>query len=213
MGGMPVSDILYMKIDRNIEVDKKEIYLSDVAKLECINKEILARVKAIKLLNIPDEKNNRFVFSVLKVIEMIHKIYPTLEVNNLGEIDFIVDYEKPRRQPKWFSFLKLAAICVITFLGAAFAIMTFNNDVGVDEVFKQIYGLVAGEESDGFTILECSYSIGLTLGIMVFYNHFGGKKITTDPTPVEVEMRLYEDDINTTLIEGVNRKDKHIEVS
>ncbi len=67
MGGMPVSDILYMKIDRNIEVDKREIYLSDVAKLECINKEILARVKAIKLLNIPDEKDNRFVFSVLKV--------------------------------------------------------------------------------------------------------------------------------------------------
>ena len=64
MGGMPVSDILYMKIDRNIELDKKDIYLSDVAKLECTNKEILNRVKAIKLMNIPDEKNNRFVFSV-----------------------------------------------------------------------------------------------------------------------------------------------------
>ncbi len=91
--------------------------------------------------------------------------------------------------------------------------MTFNNDVGVNEVFQEIYRLVTGEASDGYTILECSYSIGLTVGILVFYNHFGGKKITTDPTPVEVEMRLYEDDINTTLIEGVNRKDKHIEVS
>lgn len=208
-----MSDILYMKIDRNIEMDKREIYLSDVAKLECTNKEVLSRVKAIKLINIPDEKNNRFVFSVLKVIELIHKIYPSLEINNLGEIDFIIDYEKPRKQKKWFSVLKLLVVCVIIFLGAAFAIMTFNNDVGVDEVFRRIYRLTTGERSDGFTILECSYSIGLTLGIMVFYNHFGGKKITTDPTPVEVEMRLYEDNINTTLIEGVNRKDKHIEVS
>lgn len=208
-----MSDILYMKIDRNIEMDKREIYLSDVAKLECTNKEVLSRVKAIKLINIPDEKNNRFVFSVLKVIEMIHKIYPSLEINNLGEIDFIIDYEKPRKQKKWFSVLKLLVVCVIIFLGAAFAIMTFNNDVGVDEVFRRIYRLTTGERSDGFTILECSYSIGLTLGIMVFYNHFGGKKITTDPTPVEVEMRLYEDNINMTLIEGVNRKDKHIEVS
>ncbi len=208
-----MSDILYMKIDRNIELDKKEIYLSDVAKLECTNKEVLNRIKAIKLMNIPDEKNNRFVFSVLKVIEMIHKLYPSLEINNLGEIDFIIDYEKPRKQPKWFSVIKLLSVCVITFLGAAFAIMTFNNDVGVDTVFKEIYRLVTGEASDGYTILECSYSIGLTVGIMVFYNHFGGKKITTDPTPVEVEMRLYEDDINTTLIEGVNRKDKHIDVS
>lgn len=208
-----MSDILYMKIDRNIEVDKKEIYLSDVAKLECVNKDILNRVKAIKLLNIPDIKHNRFVFSVLKVIEMIHKIYPTLEVNNMGEIDFIIDYEEPRRQPKWFSALKLIFICLITFFGAAFAIMTFNNDVGVDRVFKDTYKLVTGAQSSGFTLLEFSYAIGLPLGIMVFYNHFGGKKITTDPTPVEVEMRLYEDDINTTLIEGVNRKDRHIEVN
>ena len=70
-----MSDILYMKIDRNIELDKKEVFLSDVAKLECTNKDILSRVKAIKLMNIPDEKNNRFVFSVLKVIELIHKIH------------------------------------------------------------------------------------------------------------------------------------------
>lgn len=208
-----MSDILYMKIGRNIEVDKREIFLSDVANLECTNKEVLSRVKAIKLINIPDEKNNRFVFSVLKVIEMIHKIYPALEINNMGEIDFIIDYEKPRKQPVVFSGLKLIAVCAVTFFGAAFAIMTFNNDVGVNDVFKEIYRLVTGEDSDGFTVLECFYSIGLTVGILVFYNHFGGKKITTDPTPVEVEMRLYEDDINTTLIEGVNRKDKHIEVS
>lgn len=208
-----MSDILYMKIDRNIEIDRREVYLADVAKLECINTQILNRVKAIKLMNIPDEKNNRFVFSVLKVIELIHRQYPTLEIQNLGEIDFIIDYERPEKQPKWMAGLKLLCVCVIVFLGAAFAIMTFNNDVGVDEVFRQIYGRVMGVESDGSTILELSYSVGLTLGIMIFYNHFGGKKITTDPTPVEVEMRLYEDDINTTLIEGVNRKDKHIEVS
>ncbi len=213
MGGMPVSDILYMKIDRNIELNKREIYLSDVAKLECVNKEILNRVKAIKLMNIPDEKDNRFVFSVLKVIELIHKLYPNLEINNMGEIDFIIDYEKPGKQPKILSMFKLLSVCVITFFGAAFAIMTFNNDVGVDEIFKQVHELVLGVPSDGFTVLELTYSIGLTLGILVFYNHFGGKKITSDPTPVEVEMRLYEDDINTTLIEGVNRRDKHIEVN
>ena len=213
MGGMPVSDILYMKIDRNIELDKKDIYLSDVAKLECTNKEILNRVKAIKLMNIPDEKNNRFVFSVLKVIELIHKLYPNLEINNMGEIDFIIDYEKPGKQSGWITFFKVLSVSVIMFMGAAFSIMTFNNDVGVDEIFKQMHELVLGVPSDGYTILELTYSIGMTAGILIFYNHFGGKKITSDPTPVEVEMRLYEDNINTTLIEGVNRKDKHIEVS
>lgn len=207
-----MSDILYLKINKNIEVSHKEIFLSDVAKMECTKKDILSKVKAIHLMRIPDEKNNRYVFSILKVIEEIHKICPQLEVQNLGEIDFIIDYEAPRKQPAWIRWGKFAFICLTTFFGAAFSILTFHNDAGVAQVFDDIYKQVIGVEAPQVTILEVTYSIGLVVGILVFYNHFGGKKITTDPTPVEVEMRLYEDDINKTLIEGVNRKDKHIEV-
>lgn len=205
-------DILYLKIAKNIEVCHKDIFLSDVANMECTNKDILSKVKAVRLISIPDRKNNRYVFSVLKVIEEIHKICPQLEIQNLGEIDFIIDYEAPENQPPLVQWGKFMFICLITFFGAAFSILTFHNDVGVTAIFDEIYRRIIGEEAVGYTILEISYSIGLVLGILVFYNHFGGKKITTDPTPVEVEMRLYEDDINKTLIEGVNRKDKHIEV-
>ena len=71
-------------------------------------------------------------------------------------IFFYIDYEKPRKQPKWLSIGKVALVCLITFFGAAFAIMTFNNDVGVNDVFKEIYALVMGEESNGF--LQRRYS-------------------------------------------------------
>ena len=54
--------------------------------------------------------------------------------------------------------------------------------------------------------------MGIAVGIIVFYNHFGGKRITKDPTPIEVQMRLYEDDVNTTLVEGCNRKETSIDV-
>ena len=30
-------------------------------------------------------------------------------------------------------------------------------------------------------------------------------KLTDDPTPMQVQMRLYEDDINTTIIEDISR--------
>lgn len=30
-------------------------------------------------------------------------------------------------------------------------------------------------------------------------------KITSDPTPMQVQMRLYEDDVNTTIIEDIDR--------
>ena len=60
--------------------------------------------------------------------------------------------------------------------------------------------------------MEVSYSIGLAVGILVFYNHFGPKKLSKDPTPIEVEMRKYETEINQALIDGYNRQEGKLDV-
>ena len=205
--------MLYLKIDRNNQVSHADVRLGDVAKLECVDASVKNRLKTMKLLKIQAQKSDRYVFSVMKVIEQIHEIYPELEIQNLGETDFIIDFQKPR-PPRYLSaWLKTAAVCLISFFGAAFAIMTFNNDVSVTDAFDQIYLLVTGTSSDGFTILEISYSIGLGLGIVVFFNHFAHWKITTDPTPLEVEMRLYEENVCKTLIQNAGRKESGVDVS
>lgn len=207
-----MNDILYIKTDRNIEVDHIDVTLGDVAKLECSNASVKNRLKTLKILKIQADKSNRYIFSVLKVIELIHEIYPNLEIQSLGEPDFIVEYESPAYAHDRWSLLKVSFVCLIMFFGSAFSIMAFHNDIGINQVFHQIYELITGEESSGFTVMELMYSIGITAGIIVFYNHFGGKRITKDPTPIEVQMRLYEDDVNTTLIEGCNRKGTNIDV-
>ena len=207
-----MNGMLYIKIDKNVEVDHADVTLGDVAKLECTDESVKNRLKTMKLLKIRDEKSGRYVYSVLEVIRRIHEIYPGLEIQNEGEADFIIEYESPAYSRNRWSMLKVSLVCVTLFIGSAFSIMTFNNDVGIPEVFAQVYLLVMGKESNGFTILELTYSVGIAVGILVFYNHFGGKRITKAPTPIEVQMRLYEDDVNTTLIEGCNRKETHIDV-
>lgn len=207
-----MSDILYLKIDRNIEVDHIDVTLGDVAKMECTDSTVKNRLKTLKLLKIQADKSNRYIFSILKVVELIHEIYPNLEVQNWGEPDFIVEYESPEYAKGRGNIIKVVLVFITIFIGSAFSIMTFNNDVGVSQVFAQVYSLITGEQSDGFTILEITYSIGIAAGILIFYNHFGGKRITKDPTPIEVQMRLYEDDVNTSLIEGCSRKETSIDV-
>lgn len=207
-----MSEILYLKIDRNIEVDHVDVRLGDVAKLECTSESVKNRLKTLKLMKIQAEKSDRYIFSVLKVIELIHQVYPNLEIQNIGEPDFIIEYESPAYAHDRWSFLKVTILCILVFFGSAFSIMAFNNDIGINQVFHQVYSLFMGTESDGFTVLEITYSLGIAVGIIVFYNHFGGKRITKDPTPMEVQMRLYEDDVNTTLIEGCNREGTDIDV-
>lgn len=98
-----------------------------------------------------------------------------------------------------------------SFFGSAFTIMTFNADVSVDKVFDQFYRLVMGHTKSGGSVLEISYSIGLPIGIIVFFNHFTRIKIDSDPTPLQVQLRLYEQDMNTTVIENASREGKTID--
>ena len=152
-------------------------------------------------------------FNGLDVIKKITEMDPTITVNNVGEVDFIIDYHRPK-SPNWaWEWIKTIFVCIICFCGASFAIMTFNNDVSVTDVFSEIYRIIMGKESTGFTILEVSYSVGLALGIVGFFNHFAKFKINTDPTPLEVEMRLYEDNVSKTLIQNDGRKEQDIDVS
>lgn len=206
-----MAETVYLKIEQNIKVTEPSVVLKDIAKLTATNRPLINKMKQMKVCNFhvsanqSKKKTQMQVFSVLKIIEMIGQEFPNVEIQNIGEKDFVVEYV-PKEEPKWLLYLKTAVLCVLIFFGSAFTIMTFNNDVGVGEVFMDFYQQVMGTESDGFTVLEVCYSIGLFLGIMIFFNHVGHKKITHDPTPIQVEMRTYEKDVDTTFIENCGRK-------
>ena len=204
---------LYLKLNEISEVHEKSVYLKDVAQLYCDDKPTLNRCQALKIKTNHQEKDKRYVENVLEVIEKIHEMDVSIQVTNLGETDFIIDYQKSKSPKYLWQWTKTWFVCIVCFFGAAFAIMTFNNDASVGDVFKEVYKIVMGRESDGFTILELSYSIGLMLGIVLFFNHFSVWKLSTDPTPLEVEMRLYEDNISKTLIQNDGRKESGIDVT
>ena len=105
----------------------------------------------------------------------------TLEIENIGEPDFVIRYV-PDPEKKAVQYFKTAIVCVILFFGSAFTIMTFIEDVSVSKVFAALHTRVTGQTYTGVGALEICFCIGLAIGIMVFYNHVGHKKITDDPT-------------------------------
>lgn len=203
-----MSDVLYLKLDKNVMVEGSSVMLGDIAQINCSTKPIEYKVKTLRLPTEIIKGPGRYVFSVMDVIEVIEKEYPNLEINNLGEADFVITVEKQKHIGNVGSWSKTVLVCILSFFGAAFSIMAFNNDIDITRLFGQLYEVFTGEQSNGFTLLEISYSIGVGLGILIFFHHFARKKGTSDPTPLEVEMRTYEDEIDTTLIESGNRKEK-----
>lgn len=198
---------VYLKGSGSVEVDRPEVALEDLFDVACADTGALERIRQIRVLTFPEE-GSREVVSVLQVIRMIHGEYPEAEVQNIGESDLVVTYRRKHRGNKVLRTLKVAAVFLLAFTGAAFSIMAFNNDVDTSTLFSQLYTLFTGRDSDGFTILEFTYCVGLVIGILLFFNHFGRRRFSMDPTPIEVEMRTYENEIQSTLVEMWSRKER-----
>lgn len=205
-------EIIYLNLEKDVELEKDEVFLKDLGKLSCADPHILAKAKAVKIFSFQKEGPQRQVVGVLKVIELLAQACPGAAVESLGETDTLVERVSVRQKKGVFEWLKIAFVAAISFFGTAFTIMAFHNDIGINKVFEKITMMVTGQPSDGFTILELMYSIGLAVGIILFFNHIGGRRITKDPTPIEVEMRVYEKDVNDALIETADREGKTLDV-
>lgn len=204
---------IYINAKQNAEVMESCVSISNIASVYCREKDICARVKAIRVHKFHGQEEKRQVISILKVIELIEKEIPGAQVESIGETDILIEQISPDKHKGVLQFFKLFFVACISFFGTGFTIMAYHNDIGINQLFETIYEQVMGYPSSGYSILEISYSIGLAAGIIIFFNHVGGRRITKDPTPIEVEMRIYEGDVNKALIETADREGKTLDAS
>ena len=155
---------LYIKASQSKQVTNKRIILSDVLDIISLDNDAVKRAGDIVLHTVKGDRNEKVIFSITKVINMIQKECPA-------------------------------------------SIMTFNTDVSVGDVFDDFYKIVKGVDKNSGSILEISYSIGIPIGILCFYNHFKSDKVHDDPTPVHIEMRKYEEDMNKAIIKDADREE------
>lgn len=210
-----MEEILYVKVEQNVPVRKRTLTFQDIATLYCTNTSVVQNLNKEIFYTLPEGGPQKTMFTIAKVYERIHSFYPALQIENLGERDFVVDLELPDKKEmgKASEYLKAFLVSLVVFFGAAFTIMTFNEDVSVSDVFDKIYKLVMGTAKQGTSALEICYSIGLPIGILVFYNHFRRKKIKDDPTPLQIEMHNYEEQANKALIAAASREGHTIDVN
>lgn len=193
---------IYIKPVKKYKAEaKKIIYLKDVAEVYCADVKNETFKNAV-VLKINGDKRQNYLVSIMDIIKAVTNLEPKATVVNTGETNVIVEFEPyPRKENKLFTWFKIVAISSILFFGAATAIMSFHTDGEIPKIMKGYYYMFFDMDEEVPYILEIPYSIGLAVGIIVFFNHFSKMKITMDPTPIEVQMTTYEDSVIKNEIE------------
>lgn len=208
--------ILYFKPERSTVIYTKNVKIKDIGTVFCQDPEITTIVEKINLFSFHGNMDGRQVITVLKVISLIKQECPNVTVLALGDPEFIVFHKKPEpdaKKKRTFTFIKVFLVSLVSLFGAAFTIMTYDNDVGVNEVFNQVYTLFTGEIPKQTTILHLGYALGLPVGLIYFFNHIAYHRLSDDPTPLETQMRIYERDVNDGVAISSGRNNKTLDVS
>ena len=198
---------IYLKLKKKVSLSGVSlITVKDVADVVA-TADVAAKLEPLKVLDVDTDKKDSYLVSVTDVIKLAKKAYPDAGIVSLGEPDAWVDYSpKHTHEPAWVRWGKVAGVSAVLFVGSATAIMSFHNDAEIPKVFSSVFEMIIGHKSDNPTLIEVSYSVGLALGIIVFFNHALGHKVTDDPTPIEVEMVLYDSEVTDAVLDELNRQ-------
>jgi len=143
------------------------------------------------------------VIDMLHVIRAVSDAEPGLDVEFVGEPQTLVTVAARPRKPLPGM---LALAWLLLFFGSGLAIMNFHADVGMLEVHRRMTELITGVKPERPLWFQIPYSIGVGLGMVLFFNRVIRRKLSEEPSPLEVELYLYQENVDAYVVADEMRK-------
>lgn len=133
------------------------------------------------------------VIDAMEVVKKIKVRYPQFDIDVIGSTETVVHVKLTERT---FQPVLFALVWLLFFIGAGLTIMNFHEDVSMKEVHIKLHQLITGERTQSPLWIQIPYSLGLGVGMILFFNHVFKKRINEEPSPLELEVFNYEDNID-----------------
>lgn len=188
---------VYLQFKKRVQIPRgKIIRLGDIANIlsEAEWEEQLSSLELV--LPLPKD-GNMLVMDLMQIIPQMKKVIPNVFIESIGLQHVIVEIVQNPRKPSFPLFL---LVWLLLFFGSALTIMNFHADVNMMEVQIRVVEMITGERDEHPYLFQTAYSIGIGFGMAVFFNHLFKKKWNEEPTPLEVEMFLYQENIDQFVV-------------
>jgi stage V sporulation protein AA len=194
---------IYIRMRNRSQIGHRgKVCLHEIAQI-IAEDSVCKRLGTLEIYEVKKEDRNIVVIDAMRVIRQITKQLPEYEVQMIGPSQTIVEVVCKKKKISIPAFL---LIWFLLFFGAAFTIINFHEDVSMHALQKRLYTMITGEKEEKPLLFQIPYSLGLGLGMVLFFNHFFRKRINEEPSPLEVEMFNYQQDIDQYVIMHENKE-------
>ncbi|CAH2716390.1 hypothetical protein BACCIP111895_03575 [Neobacillus rhizosphaerae] len=194
---------IYIRMRNRVQAQPEEkLLLKDVAQI-IAPEAVLSHLKSMMVYQLTEGDRNIVIIDVMRIINMITTRFGEIEVQTIGPAQTIIEVTNKK---KGISIPFFLLIWFLLFFGSAMAIMNFHDDVSMRSVQEKIYTIITGKVEAKPFLFQIPYSLGLGLGMILFFNHVFKKRLNEEPSPLEVEMFNYQMDLDNYVIIHENKE-------
>ncbi|RST61340.1 stage V sporulation protein AA [Siminovitchia terrae] len=192
-----MENTVYIQMKRRLTINKSSsMKLGEMAQI--IAPERMKDLHQMVVLSKTSDIEKKFiVLDVMTVISKITSRYPDSDIQVIGPSETIIELVEKRRSVPSFLFV---LVWLLLFVGSGLAIMNFHEETSMQTMHQKIYWMMTGKINSTPYIVQIPYSLGLGLGMILFFNHLFKKRINKEPSPLEIEMFNYQQDLDQYVV-------------
>lgn len=196
---------LFLRLRKRLVIREKDvILLGDICQLYW-DGEREDKLRRIPVYQVKKEDGNLIIIDIMQVIRKLRQMYPEVHLEVQGTSQIIVEVESPIKRANLFI---VSFVWLILFIGSGLAIMNFHADVSMLEVQQRLYQLITGQYEKRPLLLQIPYSLGIGLGMILFFNNIFRKRFNEEPSPLDVELFLYQQNLDQYYLENENEENQ-----
>ncbi|WP_337019906.1 stage V sporulation protein AA [Oceanobacillus massiliensis] len=197
-----MAEVIYLRMKKNIEVQSlQQIYLKNIAYISAAAK-YKKKLEDIPVYQLTKKDRNIVIIDSYLIIDHLMSNIDGIEIQLLGPEQTIIHINEQKKPVNiWIA----SFVWLLLFIGTAMTIMNFHYDVSMQEVQQKLHFILTGEENDFPLWIQIPYSFGLGLGTLLFFNHWFNRRFNEEPSPLEVEIHKYQQDLNDYLNHHENK--------
>lgn len=196
---------IYLRLKQNVYLKEyKQLLLKDISHISAPS-DLRKLLEEKPVYRLSEKDKNVVVIDSYLIIDSILQDFNDIEIQSLGPEQTVIRIETAKKKSKP---LLSIFVWLLLFIGTAMTIMNFHYDVSMQEVQQKLHYILTGEESVFPLWIQIPYSLGLGAGTLLFFNHWFSKRFNEEPSPLEVEIFNYQQQLDNYLKLHENRLSK-----
>lgn len=176
-------------------VNTKKIYLKDIYDVYPKDKEFF--LNSIILRNYKNNNLNYDVIHLGEVIEKINKKLPSIKINFIKADDTVIFFDSFKKDRT--KYIRVIVVSIVVLMGSIMGIMNFHADVNMYASQYKIVDVLTKDAKRYLPYFQIPYSIGIGIGVALFFNKFIPTYSKYEPSPMELKMISLDKEIENQI--------------